>query len=119
LAVKTDEVAGISQWPGSIAVPSRTPFVSAVVRREREVLPVFDLANLLHVTPRGDTLLCITAKHPRGPMAICIDEEMPVLHHLDAGAMRAYRGSEFEAVGSFQSGLDEIPILSFATLGSI
>ena len=119
LAVKTDEVAGISQWRGSIPVPSRTPFVSAVERRYNDVLPVFDLAGLLHVTPRGEALLCVTAKHPRGPLAICIDEEMPVLQTLENGAMRAYRGGEFEAVGSFVHGLDEIPILSFAKLGTV
>lgn len=117
LAVKTDEVAGISEWQGSIPVPSRTPFVSAVMRKDRDVLPVFDLADLLHVTLQGEELLCLTAKHPLGPMAICIDEDMPVLHTLDSAAMQAYEGGEFEAVGSFVSGLDQIPIMSFAKLG--
>ncbi len=118
LAVKTDEVAGISAWKGSIPVPSRTPFVSAVVRKDKDVFPVFDLAELLHVTVKGEELLCLTAKHHRGAMAICIDEDMPVLHTLDAAAIQAYRGGEFEAIGSFANGLDQIPIISLAKLGS-
>lgn len=117
LAVKTEEVADIAAWKGSIPVPSRTPFVSAVVRRDMNVFPVFNLAELLHVQVQGDDLLCLTAKHPQGAMAICIDEEMPVLHTLDPSAIQAYRGSEFEALGSFASGFDQIPIMSFARLG--
>lgn len=118
LAVKTEEVAGIAAWKGSIPVPSRTPFVSAIVRRDTVVFPVFNLAELLHVHVKGDELLCLTAKHPQGAMAICIDEEMPVLHTLDTSAIQAYQGGEFDAVGSFASGFDQIPILSFAKLGS-
>jgi hypothetical protein len=79
---------------------------------------VYDLAGLLHVTPRGDELLCVKAKHPWGALAICIDDEMPVLHTLDSEGLRPYRGAEFEAVGSFVSGLDEVPIISFAKLGA-
>lgn len=118
LAVKTDEVADISEWRGSIPVPSRTQFVSAVVRKDKEVFPVFDLAGLLHVRVRGEELLCLTAKHHRGAMAICIDEDMPVLHTLDTAAIQAYREADFEAIGSFSSGLDQIPIISLAKLGS-
>lgn len=118
LAVKTNEVAGISEWKGSIPVPSRTQFISAVVRKDQKVFPVFDLADLLHVTVKGEDLLCLTAKHPQGEMAICIDEDMPVLHTLDSAAIQGYQGGEFEAVGSFASGLDQIPIISFAKLGA-
>ena len=116
LAVKTEEVASITTWNGSIPVPSCTPFVSAVVRREADVFPVFDLAQLLHVRVQGDDLLCLTAKHPQGAMAICIDEDMPVLHTLDTSAIQAYHGGEFDAVGSFASGFDQVPIMSFAKL---
>jgi chemotaxis signal transduction protein len=116
LAVKTEEVAGIAKWNGSIPVPSRTPFVSAVMRRERHVFPVFDLAAMLQVAVKGDELLCLTIKHPRGALAICIDEEMPVLHALDTAAIQAYHGAEFEAVGSFASGLEQIPIIALSKL---
>lgn len=50
LAVKTVEVGDISQWGESIPVSGRTPFVTAVVRRDQTVLPVFDLAAVLHRT---------------------------------------------------------------------
>jgi chemotaxis signal transduction protein len=118
LAVKTEEVAGISEWKGSIPVPSRTPFVSAIVRNDRHVFPVFDLAELLKVSVRGDHLLCLTVKHPDGAMALCIDEEMPVLHTLAATAIQRYQGHEVETVGSFASGFDEIPIIAMSKLAS-
>jgi chemotaxis signal transduction protein len=119
LAAKTDEVAGISEWKESIPVPSRTPFISAVVREDQVVLPVFDLAELLHVSARGDYLLCLKAKHPRGTMAICIDEKMPILHTLDFATIQPCREREFCSIGSFSSGLDEIPIISLSKLGSV
>lgn len=118
VAVKTDEVAGISVWKKSTPVPSRTKYVSAVVRKDDEVFPVFDLAGLLRVKIKGDELLCLTAKHHRGAMAICIDQDMPVLHTLDIAAIQPYRGGEFDATGSFSSGPDQIPIISLAKLGS-
>ncbi|MGQ0694923.1 MAG: chemotaxis protein CheW [Nitrospiraceae bacterium] len=118
LAAKTDEVAGISEWKESVPVPSRTPFISSVVRHDQTVLPVFDLAELLHVSVRGNYPLCLTAKHPRGTMAICIDEEMPMLQTLDPSAIQQYQGSEFTAIGSFLSGHVEIPIIALSKLGS-
>ncbi|UVT20612.1 MAG: chemotaxis protein CheW [Nitrospira sp.] len=119
LAMKTQEVAGISPWETSIPVASRTPFVTAVVRRHQVVLPVFDLAKLLRVSVQGSSPLCLTAKHPQGDMAICIDEEIPVLQTLDAAAIQAYRGKDVPAEWSYASGLDEIPILSVHRLGAV
>lgn len=118
LAVKTDEVGGISGWQGSIPVPSRTPFVSAVVRQDSAVLPVFNLAGLLQVVAQGEDLLCLTAKQRQGLMAICIDAEMPVLHTVDISAITPYRGHDLKAVGCFSNGLDEVPIISLGQLGS-
>jgi chemotaxis signal transduction protein len=118
LAVKTEEVAGLAGWKGSIPIPSRTPYVSAVVRQDAAVVPVFSLAEFLRVTVQGDELLCLTAKHRLGAMAICIDAAMPALHTIDPADMKAYRGNEFAAVGMFVNGLDEIPIISLAQLGS-
>lgn len=118
VAAKTEEVVRISEWKGSIPVPSRTPFVSAVVRNHDEILPVFNLAESIGLQVRGENPLCITAKHPCGPMAICVDEDMPILHTLDRARIQAYRGGAFQAVGSFANGSDEIPIISFAHLGS-
>ncbi|MGQ0666774.1 MAG: chemotaxis protein CheW [Nitrospiraceae bacterium] len=118
LAVKTDEVAGISQWKDSAAVPSQTPFVSSVIRNNETLLPVFDLAGLLRVSIRGADPLCLTAKHPRGPMAICIDGEMPVLQTLDPASIRPCQGEAFDSLGSFASGLEEVPIIALSKLGS-
>lgn len=118
LAAKTDEVAGISEWKESVPVPSRTPFVSAVMRQDQTVLPVFDLAELLHVSVRGNNPLCLTAKHPRGTMAIRIDEEMPILQTLDPSTIQQYQGGEFAAIGSFASGHAVIPIIALSKLGS-
>lgn len=118
LAVKTEEIGGISAWTGSIPVPSRTPYVSSIVRREQAVWPVFDLAGMLKVRVRGDQRLCLMAKQPTGAMAICIDEEMPVLHTLDAARIRAYRSQEIEAVGCFADEFEDVPIISVARLGS-
>ncbi len=118
LAAKTDEVGGISNWEGSIPVPSRTPFVTAVVRKDDAVLPVFNLAGLLQVVAQGEELLCLTAKQRNGMMAICIDADMPVLYTVEVSAIAPYRGHEFKAVGTFLNGLDEVPILSLAQLGT-
>lgn len=118
LAVQTSEVSGISQWNESIPVASRTPFVTALIRQGQTVLPVFDLAASLHRTVQGNSPLCLRVKHPLGEMAICIDEEIPVLHTFDPAAIQTYHGKDLPAEGSYTNGLDEIPILSVPRLGS-
>jgi chemotaxis signal transduction protein len=118
LAVKTSEVAGISQWNSPIPVGSRTPFIMAVVRQGQTVLPVFDLAAALRLCVEGSNPLCLRIKHPLGDMVMCIDEEMPTLQTLEPAAIRTYREKDVPAEGSYTSGLDEIPILSIAQLGS-
>ena len=82
------------------------------------VLPVFNLAGLLQVVAQGEELLCLTAKQRNGMMAICIDADMPVLYTVEVSAIAPYRGHEFKAVGTFLNGLDEVPILSLAQLGT-
>jgi hypothetical protein len=57
-------------------------------------------------------------KHPLGEMAMCIDEEIPILHTLDPAALQTYHGKDLPADGSYTNGLDEIPILSVSQLGS-
>ncbi|HEX5544849.1 MAG TPA: chemotaxis protein CheW [Nitrospira sp.] len=118
LAVKTSDVSGISQWKESIPVAGRTPYVTAVVRQGQIVLPVFDLAASLHLTVQGNNPLCLRVKHSLGEMAICIDEEIPVLHAFDAAAIQTYQGKDLPAVGSYTNGMDEIPILSISRLGA-
>lgn len=117
LAVKTEDVGGISPWAGSFPVPSRTPYVSAVVRQDRGVFPVFELAQMLRVVVQGEQKLCLLAKQSGGAMAICIDEEMPSLHTLESGSIHPYSKSDVPAAESFTVGFEDIPILSFARLG--
>ena len=118
LAVKTLDVSGISQWTESVPVAARTPFVTAVVRQGQTVLPVFDLAASLHVTVQGSSPLCLKVRHPLGEMAMCIDEEIPVLQTYDPAALQEYQGKDVPAEGSYTSGLDEVQILSVSRLGS-
>lgn len=119
LAAKTDEVVGIAKWKDSIPVPSRTPFVSAVIQDDQTVRPVFDLAGLLRLAVQGDELLCLTAKHPQGPMAICIDGEMPVLHTVELAALEPCVEEVFDSHGSFVSGVDKVPIIALTKLGVV
>lgn len=117
LAVKTLEVGGISQWRESIPVAGGTPFVSAVIRLNQTVLPVFDLAGVLQRTIQGNSLLCLRVKHSLGEMAICIDEEIPVLQTLDLSMIRPYRDNDVPAEGSYAHGQEEVPILAVSRLG--
>ncbi|MGB4067497.1 MAG: chemotaxis protein CheW [Nitrospira sp.] len=118
LAVKTVDVSGISQWAEPIPVAGRTPFITSVVRQGQTVLPVFDLAASLRLTVQGSSPLCLRVKHSLGEMAMCIDEEIPVLHTLDPATLQTYHGKDLPSDGSYTNGLDEIPILSVSQLGS-
>ena len=117
LAVKTVEVTEISPWSTSIPVSGHTPFVTAIVRLDHVVLPVFDLAAALHCEVQGSHPLCLRVKHPLGEMVMCIDETIPVLHTIDHSMIQPYRGTDLPAEGSYVNGLDEIPILSVSRLG--
>lgn len=117
LAARTDDVGGIAPWTDSIPVPSRTPFVQAMLRREKELMPVYDLAARLNRSVQGDPLLCLVAKHADGPVAICIDGEMPSLHTIDAGALQSSTRIDLETIGSFNDGSGEIPVVAVQTLG--
>lgn len=119
LAAKTEEIGGISAWTRSIPVPSRTPFVSSVIRRDQSIVPVYDLAGMLKVRVKGSQRLCLMAKQPAGAMAICIDEEMPVLHSLDLAKIQAYRGQDLDAAGCFADEFEEVPIISLSRLGAV
>ena len=117
LAVRTLEVGDISQWRESIPVSGRTPFVTAVVRRNQTVLPVFDLAAALHRTVQGNSPLCLRVKHSLGDMVICIDEEIPILQTLDHSMIQTYGDRDMPAEGSYAYGQEEVPILSVSKLG--
>ncbi|MBH0198178.1 MAG: hypothetical protein HP497_02005 [Nitrospira sp.] len=117
-AAKADELAGVSGWREPIALASRTPFVSGVVRLGQTVLPIWDLAARLGLSPRGSERLWLQAKHTLGTMAICIDDEIPVIETVERIAIRPYYGRDVPAHGSFSSGTVEIPILAPSLLGS-
>lgn len=117
LAVKMLDVGDISQWGESIPVAGRTPFVTAVIRLNQTVLPVFDLAAALQRTVQGNSPLCLRVKHSLGDMVMCIDEEIPVLETLDRSMIETYRGTDVPTEGSYVHGQEEIPILSVSKLG--
>jgi hypothetical protein len=98
-------------------VPSGTPFVNAVMRRGDEVLPVFDLADRLRLKVEEFGRLCLIAKRRDGPMAVCIDGDIPTLHVLDPDGIRSAGGTEGDVVGICRIGDHEVQICSLAQLG--
>jgi chemotaxis signal transduction protein len=98
LAARTEDVGGISPWTQSIPVPSRTPFVHAMLKRDHDVIPVYDLATRLSRTLQGAPLLCLVARHLDGPMAICIDADVPSLETVDVVAIRPSCSEDIETL---------------------
>jgi chemotaxis signal transduction protein len=118
LAARTEEVGGVSPWTESIPVPSRTPFVQAMLRRGDQVIPVYDLATRLGHKLQGNPLLCLVAHHLDGPMAICIDATVPSLESIDAEAIRPYgREEDVEALGMVTIKGEEVAIVALQRLG--
>ena len=119
LAARTEDVGGVSPWTGSIPVPSRTPFVQAMQKRDNQVMPVYELANRLSRTLQGDPLLCLVARHVDGPMAICIDAAVPSLETVDAAAIRPIVSGDLETLGSVTIGGDDVTIVALQRLGRL
>ena len=117
LAARTEDVGGVSAWTQSIPVPSRTPFVQAMLKRDKQVMPVYDLATRLSRTLQGEPLLCLMARHLDGPMAICIDAEMPTLETVDVTAIRPTGRGDIETLGSVTIGGDDVAIVALQRLG--
>jgi chemotaxis signal transduction protein len=117
LAARTEDVEGVSPWTESIPVPSRTPFVRAMLKRDNHVMPVYDLAARLSRTLQGDPLLCLVARHLDGPMAICIDADVPSLETLDATAIRPDGRGDIETLGSVTIGGEDVAIVALERLG--
>src|SRR5437763_7303762 len=116
LAAKADEVGGVWPWQPGVAVPSKTPFVSAIVRRGDQVLPVFDLAARLKLRVKAGRPLCLIARHRDGPMAICIDDDVPTLQHIEPGLIGGPTDDEPDVIGTFQINGETVSIYSLATL---
>lgn len=117
LAARTEDVGGVSPWIDPVPVPSRTPFVGAMLAREKNVMPVYDLATRLRREPEGDALLCLVARHLDGPMAICIDAVIPSLHNVDVGQIVPSKRMDLETLGSFTDEGQDIDIVAFQRLG--
>lgn len=116
LAARAEEVGGIWPWTHSMLVPSGTTFVNAVLRRGDEILPVFDLAGKLNVQVEGQPPLCLIAKRYDGPIALCIDGEIPLLHMLEAEAIRPVFGETPHVAAVCRIGTEELPLYSLVNL---
>ena len=117
LAARTEDVGGISPWTQSIPVPSRTPFVRAMLKRDHDVIPVYDLATRLSRTLQGDPLLCLVARHLDGPMAICIDADVPSLETVDVVTIRPSGSEDIETLGMVTIGGEDVAIVALQRLG--
>ncbi|MBK5281313.1 MAG: chemotaxis protein CheW [Nitrospiraceae bacterium] len=117
LAARTEDVGGVWPWTESIPVPSRTPFVQAMLKRDNHVMPVYDLATRLSRKLQGDPLLCLVARHLDGPMAICIDAEVPCLETVDVAAVRASIREDVETLGMVTIGDEDVAIVALQHLG--
>lgn len=104
-------------WTGSTAVPSDTPFVRALVRQEKGCLPVFDLAAKFNRPLQDGEPLCLVVKHVDGPLAICIDSQVPSLHMVARSAVQYRAGNDPDIAGTCIAGEEELPIINLTTLG--
>jgi hypothetical protein len=81
------------------------------------VIPVYDLATRLSRTLQGDPLLCLVARHLDGPMAICIDAEVPSLETVDVVAIRPSGSEGIETLGMVTIGGEDVAIVALQRLG--
>jgi chemotaxis signal transduction protein len=119
LAARTEDVEGVSPWSETIPVPSRTPFVQALLKRDNHVMPVYDLAARLDRAVQGEPLLCLVARHLDGPMAICIDADVPFLEMVNAAAIRPNGRGDIESLGTVVIGVHEVAIVALQRLGRL
>jgi len=118
LAARTEDVEGVSSWVEVIPVPSRTPFVHAMLKRDNHVMPVYDLAARLNRTVQGEQLLCLVARHLDGPLAICIDAAVPSLETVNPAAIRPHSG-DIESLGLVTISAQDMPIVALQQLGRL
>ena len=117
LAARTEDVGAVSSWTDTIPVPSRTPFVQAMLKRDNHAMPVYDLAARLSRKLIGSQLLCLVIRHLDGPMAICIDSAMPSLETVDAAVIRPNSSGDIESLGSVTIGEHDVTIVALQRLG--
>ena len=119
LAARTEDVEGVSSWAETIPVPSRTPFVQAILKRDNHVMPVYDLAARLNRVVQGEPLLCLVARHLDGPMAICIDAAMPSLQAVNPASIRPNSSGDIESLGLVTIGAQDVAIVALQRLGRL
>ena len=119
LAARTEDVEGVSSWAETIPVPSRTPFVQAMLKRDNHVMPVYDLAARLNRVVQGEPLLCLVARHLDGPMAICIDAAMPSLQAVNPASIRPNSSGDIESLGLVTIGAQDVAIVALQRLGRL
>jgi hypothetical protein len=88
-----------------------------MLKRDNHVMPVYDLAARLSRKLTGSPLLCLVARHLDGPMAICIDADVPSLETVDATAIRQNGRGDIETLGSVTIGENDVAIVALQRLG--
>jgi chemotaxis signal transduction protein len=117
MAARANDVGGIWPWAEVVSIPSGTPHVSAVLRQGDDILPVFDLAGRLSVHVKGSALLCLIAKRKDGPMAVCIDGDIPTLQSVSEESIRPVAWKDSDVIGTCRIEAEELPVYSLAQLG--
>jgi chemotaxis signal transduction protein len=116
IATPADDVASVRSSSVDVPIPSRTPFLRGLLRDGDEVAPVYDFAARLNLHPI-DPPLYVIAKHFLGPLAVCVDGDMPTVHDAQAGQLAPSNSTEPDILGTYLSGSGAIPIYSLAGLG--
>jgi hypothetical protein len=88
-----------------------------MLKLDNHVMPVYDLAARLSRTLQGDPLLCLVARHLDGPIASCIDADVPSLETVDATAIRPNDNGDIETLGSVTIDGDDMAIVVLQKLG--
>ncbi|MEP6887145.1 MAG: chemotaxis protein CheW [Nitrospirales bacterium] len=117
MAARANDVGGIWPWTEVMSIPSGTPYVCAVLRQGEDIFPVFDLAGRLSVQVKGSALLCLIAKRKDGPMAVCIDGDIPTLQAVSEESIRPVAWKDSDVIGTCRIEAEELPVYSLARLG--
>ena len=118
LATPIEEVGGVWPWHEPTLVPSRTPYVDAVLPHDGEFLPVFNLAGFLDIHVTGQAPFCLVLKTQKGPMAVCVDDVVPSMYVCDSDSIQPTDETEPYQTGTCRIAGEPIPIYSFKKLGT-
>ena len=78
---------------------------------------MFDLAAKFNRTMSEEAALCLLVKHIDGPLAICIDSQVPSLHMVERSSMHYQSGNDPDIGGTCVADDEELPIINLTTLG--